>query len=104
MRTVEDICRECGKKISDVKAIEYDDSGLMIKRVEFYTPGDYMPSLGGGIPWNPVPISPQPPVPPYPGTPYVPPYQPVWMKPETPLGNPEWTTTCKLDLDSDIPF
>jgi hypothetical protein len=85
MRTVEDICKECGKKLSDVKAVEYDDSGMMIKRVEFYTPGDQMPSLGGGLPW-PVPQPsytppPQPSHPTWPVSPSIPPYQPVWMDP-----------------------
>jgi len=104
MRTVEDICRECGKKLSDVKAIEYDDSGMLIKRVEFYTPGDQMPSLGGGIPWN----IPNPNPPSIPWTPSIPPYQPVWMDP-TKGPHPEWVITCsnnerKLDLSDDIPF
>ena len=71
---VQDICRRCGgshfiEQCPQVKAIEYDEQHR-IKRIEFMTPGDYMPSISRG----PVPLG------------------PVTVRgPETPLTNPDST-------------
>lgn len=63
--------RECPQ----VKAIEYHEDGIRIKRVEFLTPGDYMPPVDNTpIPLEPVtigvpvPITTSPHKPPYEGT------------------------------------
>lgn len=53
------VCPRCKgnhhlQECPQVRAVEYHEDGIRIKRVEFLTPGDYMPA--GGI--QPIPLGP----------------------------------------------
>ena len=106
--TIEEICKECGKTLKDIKAVWVDGNTL---KVYFIVPGDYLPSPSPySLPHpgdNPYYVHPVVPSQPFPPTPYIPPAIPMqpWPSPSYPsptYPDPRWVGPTCENVDEHI--